>query len=70
MVGRIELSKGLNSKLKAIAPPTRESNSKDNPREAPKNIFLPNVTSLVEPNMNNIANRIIATNVAGLTNLL
>ena len=39
--GAKEINNGLISKLRAIAPPIREINSKDNPIATPKNIFLP-----------------------------
>ena len=69
-VGAKELSNGLKSKLKAIAPPNREINSNDNPIATPKNIFLPKVASLLEPKINNIANKIIAISDNGLAILL
>ena len=65
-----ELSNGLNSKLNAIAPPTLEINSNDKPIATPKNIFLPKVTSRVEPKINSIAIKIIAISDKGLTTLL
>jgi hypothetical protein len=64
-----ELSNGLNSKLKDIAPPIREINSNDNPIATPKNIFLPKVASLLEPKIKSIANKIIAISDIGLTSL-
>ena len=64
------LTNGLKSKLNAIAPPIREINSKDRPIAIPKNIFLPRVASLVDPKINNIANKIIATRVIGFTSLV
>ena len=63
--GNIELNKGLKSKPSAIALATLDSISNDNPRENPKKIFLPNVTSLVDPKTNNIASKIIAIRVIG-----
>ena len=63
--GNIELNKGLKSKPSAIALATLDSISNDNPRATPKNIFLPRVTSLVDPKMNNIASKIIAIRVTG-----
>ena len=47
--GEKELQKGLNSKLKEIAPTSLEINSKDNPITTPKKIFLPREISLVDP---------------------
>ena len=69
-VGAKELSNGLKSKLKASAPPIRDINSKDNAIATPKNIFLPKVASLLEPKINNIANKIIAISDNGLAILL
>jgi hypothetical protein len=63
--GNIELNKGLKSKLSAIALATLDNISNDNPSATPKNIFLPKVTSLVDPKINNIASKIIATRVTG-----
>ena len=63
--GNIELKKGLKSKLSAIALATLDNISNDNPSATPKNIFLPKVTSLVDPKMNNIASKIIAIRVIG-----
>ena len=51
MVGKTALIAGSKSKLSAKAPPIRDNNSNDKPTVTPKNIFLPNVTSLVEPKM-------------------
>ena len=70
IAGKIELIKGLKLKLNASAPPIREINSKERPKATPKKIFLPNVASLVDPNINNIAINIIAIRVNGLTSLL
>ena len=64
-VGNIELTKVLKSKLNAIALAILDNISNDNPSATPKNIFLPKVTSLLEPKMNNIANKIIAIRVIG-----
>ena len=64
-VGNIEVSIGLKSKLNAIALPILDNISNDNPSATPKNIFLPKVTSLIEPKMNNIANKIIEIRVKG-----
>ena len=63
--GNIELNNGLKSKLSAIALATLDNISNDNPSANPKNIFLPKVTSLVDPKINNIASKIIATRVTG-----
>ena len=63
--GNIELNKGLKSKLSAIALATLDNISNDNPSATPKNIFLPKVTSLVDPKINNIASKIIAIRVIG-----
>ena len=49
LVGKTVLSNGLKFKLNAIAPPILDKISNDNPRAMPKNIFLPNETSRVEP---------------------
>ena len=65
VVGTIELNKGLKLKLNAIALATLENISNDKPRTTPKNIFLPKVTSLVEPKINNIAINTIAMRVTG-----
>ena len=61
----MELNKGLKSKLSAIALATLDNISNDKPSATPKNIFLPKVTSLVDPKMNNIASKIIAIRVMG-----
>ena len=63
--GNIELKKGLKSKPNAIALVTLDNISNDNPSATPKNIFLPKVTSLVDPKINNIASKIIAIRVTG-----
>ena len=63
--GNIELNKGLKSKPSAIALATLDNISNDNPSATPKNIFLPRVTSLVDPKMNNIASKTIAIRVTG-----
>ena len=63
--GNIELNKGLRSKPNAIALAILDSISNDRPSVTPKNIFLPKVTSLVDPKMNNIASKIIAIRVTG-----
>ena len=63
--GNIELKKGLKSNPNAIALATLDNISNDNPSATPKNIFLPNVTSLVDPKINNIASKIIAIRVIG-----
>ena len=63
--GNIELNKGLKSKPSAIALATLDSISNDRPSVTPKNIFLPRVTSLVDPKMNIIASKIIAISVTG-----
>ena len=65
-----EINNGLISKLRAIAPPIREINSKDNPIATPKNIFLPKVASRLDPKINSIASKIIAIRDIGLTSLL
>ena len=69
-VGKTALNTGLKSKLSAMAPPIRDNSSNDKPKAIPKNIFLPNVASLVEPKMKSIANKIIATSVIGLISRL
>ena len=63
--GNIELNKWLKSKPNAIALATLDNISNDSPSATPKNIFLPKVTSLIEPKMNNIASKIIAIRVTG-----
>ena len=63
--GNRELNKVLKSKLSAIALATLDNISNDNPSATPKNIFLPKVTSLVDPKINNIASKIIAIRVIG-----
>ena len=68
--GTNELKNGLNSKLRAIALPIREINSKDSPIATPKNIFLPSVTSLVDPKIKSIDNKTIAINDTGFASLL
>ena len=68
--GTNEQSNGLNSKLSAIAPLIREMSSNDKPIATPKNIFLPRVTSRVEPKIKSIAIKIIAIRDKGLTSLL
>ena len=70
IAGTKVLSNGLKSKLNARAPPIREISSKDKPIATPKNIFLPSVASLVDPNIKSIANKIIAMRVIGFTSLL
>ena len=70
VVGKTELSTGLKFKLNAIAPPILDNISNDNPSAMPKNIFLPNETSRVEPNTKSIANNIIAISVIGLISRL
>ena len=64
------LIRGLKSKLNAIALAILDSISNDNPSATPKNIFLPSVISLVEPKMNRLVNKIIATSVTGLISRL
>ena len=61
------LSYGL---LECMATPILDNISNDKPRETPKNIFLPNVTSRVEPKTKSIANKIIAISVIGLISRL
>ena len=65
IAGNIVLKKGLKFKPSAIALATLDNISNDSPSATPKNIFLPKVTSLVEPKMNNIASKIIAIRVTG-----
>ena len=70
IAGTKVISNGLKFKLNASAPPIRENNSNDKAIATPKNIFFPSVASLVDPKIKSIANKIIATRVIGLTNLL
>ncbi|MGB0754740.1 MAG: hypothetical protein ACPGQB_06765, partial [Candidatus Pseudothioglobus sp.] len=55
--GAKELRNGSKSKLRAIAPPIREINSKDNPIATPKNIFLPKVASRLDSKINSIPSK-------------
>ena len=65
IAGKIELSKGLKSKLNDNALLTFNNISNDKAIATPKNIFLPNDASLEDPKMNNIATKIIAIRVIG-----